>query len=553
MRTEIKIVAFCARLKKIISFVMLVSLLLSFFVYTAKGEEITEDDMLNAICDILGDGQVTAADARHLLRASAQLTELIITDKAKKCGVLTYGDLNGDKLVTAVDARILLRYSSELFDLRPSIKTLIDEKMFKEEEPVNTGKGNLSDAELTKILKKNNLLSPEKNHNLGTANICLIKKDYAETTGISTTEDKSNPNFTAFVKGTMDYIDKAGIVTGKNYLFLNSGSKVLSEDSQIIKGYKMPLNKLQLVAFDNDRTSDIYIKTNWIVPVYLTVKSQKYFTGYDARPWNIENYTAQYIEITFHNTSSVAGTINFEDNSLIKSSKWIMNDNDSATLQLQLRKSGGEYGYTISVTDSGYFKISLKNESNSLKGKTVLLDPGHGGKDPGGGAGGVFEKDIDYFVATEIKTMLEAKGAKVFFTRSGDTFVELEDRVNQIRELNPDIMVSIHCDATRNTSTYGVHTFYYYQHSMPLARSIQNQLAEVYKNTIYKDNEERKLLADKGVKFFPFMVTRVEQCPAVLIEMGFLSNAVEREKLLELSNQKALAKGIATGIENFLN
>ena len=121
------------------------------------------------------------------------------------------------------------------------------------------------------------------------------------------------------------------------------------------------------------------------------------------------------------------------------------------------------------------------------------------------------------------------------------------------RQYMPDAFVSIHCDSSTSASSSGTHTFYYESFSMPLAASIHNQMVGAYQNSLYPIGSTEYSSADKGIKFYPFQVTRVEECPSVLVECGYLSNATDCSILLTDECQNILATAIANGIIVYFN
>ncbi|MDO4177773.1 MAG: N-acetylmuramoyl-L-alanine amidase [Phascolarctobacterium sp.] len=189
--------------------------------------------------------------------------------------------------------------------------------------------------------------------------------------------------------------------------------------------------------------------------------------------------------------------------------------------------------------------------SGGIKGKTIVIDPGHGGSDPGAiGASGLKEKDVTLPIAKLLKQELENMGAKVYMSRTTDVDVckpgasdrdELQARVNAAEKNNCDAFISLHINASTNKSVGGFSTYYYPKtdYDLKLARSIQNKLAKNFS------------LNDLGVREAGFYVIKRSSMPAVLCEMLFISNAKE-EKLLQNSwFRKKSARMIAEGIENY--
>lgn len=114
------------------------------------------------------------------------------------------------------------------------------------------------------------------------------------------------------------------------------------------------------------------------------------------------------------------------------------------------------------------------------------------------------------------------------------------------------MFISIHCDSYKDASAMGTTAFYYYAYSFPLADAIRKQLVDTYKTDVYALKPELHDLVDRKTNFFPFYVTRVEDCPSVLIEYGFVSNLTECLELQKESTQNKLADATVRGILDYI-
>ncbi len=177
--------------------------------------------------------------------------------------------------------------------------------------------------------------------------------------------------------------------------------------------------------------------------------------------------------------------------------------------------------------------------------KKVVLDPGHGGSDSGAIGGGLYEKTLNLEVAKLVAEKLTKKNIYVYMTRSKDTTVSLEDRTNYSNEINPDIYVSIHTNSTVQEDSYGVETHYYKDDSYSLAQLIHSKFAS-------SKNLKKWDTKDRGVIKSRFYVINHTEAPSILIEMGFISNTKEREKLFTKERQEQIADSIADGILEYL-
>lgn len=191
------------------------------------------------------------------------------------------------------------------------------------------------------------------------------------------------------------------------------------------------------------------------------------------------------------------------------------------------------------VSAEGVPNIVKNSMSNVLKGKVIVVDAGHGGADHGttGKSKKTKEKDVNLLVASLLAKKLEAAGAKVIMTRTSDTFLSLQSRVDVAINSKADAFISVHHNSYKTESMNGTMTFYYNEsRDKNLAQNIQTELV--------KYNGLRDLGARKG----DYFVIRENTRPAVLIELGFLSNANEEITIRSSKFQENSAEGIFQGL-----
>lgn len=175
---------------------------------------------------------------------------------------------------------------------------------------------------------------------------------------------------------------------------------------------------------------------------------------------------------------------------------------------------------------------------------TVMIDPGHGGKDTGAiGVNGYREKQVNLGVSRQIYDILTQRGCTVRMTRDRDVFVRLDDRVQLANRWNPQLFVSIHADAIRNRAIRGF-TIYIAKgasaHSIRAAKSIETALKDMG-------------IPSRGIRRANYRVLKYTHSPAVLVELGYLTNPSEATRLADPEYQHKLAQTIATAIGDFLN
>ena len=176
----------------------------------------------------------------------------------------------------------------------------------------------------------------------------------------------------------------------------------------------------------------------------------------------------------------------------------------------------------------------------------VVIDPGHGGPDPGAiGIGGIRETDVVLEVSKIVKKLLSDKGVKVRLTRKNEVDLDLPARVSFANKKDADIFVSIHANASRGKrrDINGLETFYFRGwKGRLLAKRIQKQILRVSPGS-----------PDRGVKQGRFYVIKNTRMPAVLVEIGFLTGRLDARRLEKNVHRKRLAYAIAKGILEYLS
>ena len=215
-----------------------------------------------------------------------------------------------------------------------------------------------------------------------------------------------------------------------------------------------------------------------------------------------------------------------------------------------------------------------------LIAKTIIIDPGHGGKDPGAlGSSTPHEKDIVLNISEELRDVLTKRGYTVLMTRETNHFIPLRERTKFATQHKADLFLSIHANASESSQATGIETYYLDVNSTDKASeqiaarenansgySIQ-ELESLLKGLIQesKSEDSRRLAehvqqrlvqvtgaVDRGVKHARFVVLIGANVPSILIETGFVSNPTESRKLTTPAYQHKIATAIADGIDKFL-
>ena len=213
----------------------------------------------------------------------------------------------------------------------------------------------------------------------------------------------------------------------------------------------------------------------------------------------------------------------------------------------------------------------------------IMIDPGHGGDDPGAVANGLREKDIVLDIARRAGKLLQERGWTVGYTRSGDTFIELDGRADRANRFQADVFVSIHANSAASGAADGFETFVVdnkYDNAdrgreaakeydlRPASAGMRQKpsadLEGVLLTVLFEEykHESREMAAaiqssigkvattsNRGVKLGPWRVVRKANCTHCLIEVGFLSNRAEAADLGTAAYRRRLAAAIADGID----
>ena len=205
-------------------------------------------------------------------------------------------------------------------------------------------------------------------------------------------------------------------------------------------------------------------------------------------------------------------------------------------------------------------KIGSASRGNyDVLNKVVYLDAGHGGYDPGASYFGISEKSLTLAIQSRVKAKLESEGYQVVTTRTSDTYVDLTDRSRAANASESDIFVSIHINASGSSDVQGIETYYYQPfaeypsrinaayHANPTRLSMSDTLANAIQSSLINATGAQ----NQGVKRRTFAVLRETTAPAVLLELGFLSNPQEAARLTTSAYQETLANAIVAGIKRY--
>ncbi|RUS97197.1 N-acetylmuramoyl-L-alanine amidase [Trichormus variabilis SAG 1403-4b] len=337
-------------------------------------------------------------------------------------------------------------------------------------------------------------------------------------TGAST----DNSRLTPLPKGTR------AAVTGRDgdWLRLDYGAWINSKETQIIPGAVPPQTVIRSVGY-RQLAGTTEIRFPLQMPVPVTVEQGN------------SNFT-----LTLYNTTAQTDTIRLDDDPLISRLDWQQVTPQQVKYTFNLKKLQ-QWGYNLKY-DNTTLVLSLRHAPNiqnrkPLSGIKILLDPGHGGKESGAiGPTGYPEKDVNLVVSKLLRDELLQRGAKVVMTREDDRDVSLVERQEIISKEQPAIALSIHYNSLPDNGdaekTKGFGSFWYHPQSHNLAIFLQNYVVNKLRKPSY------------GVFWNNLALTRPSVAPAVLLELGFMSNPYEFEEIVNPEEQKKMAKTLADGV-----
>ena len=246
-------------------------------------------------------------------------------------------------------------------------------------------------------------------------------------------------------------------------------------------------------------------------------------------------------KVALHNEASVSSkevaSLNYADKVRLKET----GDND----WYQIKTEDGETGYvrTWEVTNNPLHKKDKRPEEPKAE-YTIMLDPGHGGEDPGAETndGTVLEKTLTLQTAEAVKKKLESNGYNVLMTRSGDDFVTLSRIDKKSNESKADAFVSFHYDSSGNPNEgSGTTTFYRHDSGRPLAQAVNDQIASILP------------LDNRGFAKYDYQVLRENERPAILLELGYINNDTDAAYAQSDKYHKKVAQAVNDGLNTYIN
>jgi len=394
-------------------------------------------------------------------------------------------------------------------------------------------------------------ISSVSGSDVGNGLIAEITKLPAETFDGQTVDDSSKPYNSYLPVGTVDYCSSAAIVNSridKSYRLLRFGKRVYESNIKTYEGSLPDSNTLSVCeTISDEKYTYLSFYYDWKAPFTFELKDQKY-RNEKTNNWNVDSVDFSYVEIKFMYCDTLYGDITFEkDNPLFSHSDKFIQD-DTMVLRLYLKKTGVFYGFKAEYSDDDclVFKFlqptvlyKAQNEYGySLANKTIIIDAGHGGKDPGATANsGEYESFMNLSFAKNLKTELEKIGATVIMTRKDNSYVSANERVNIVLSNEPDFLISIH----RNAGSSNGYSSYYFN-------TFSFDAAKILNRAMQKANPYRKY---EEASWHYFFLNRIGICPSVLTENGFMTDKTDVENMKSADHQAVCTKATVKGIVDY--
>lgn len=322
-------------------------------------------------------------------------------------------------------------------------------------------------------------------------------------------------------------------VTGRegDWLRLDYGAWIHRDEVEVLSVGAPPIARIRSIS--DRQTAD---RTDVFFPLESPV------------PVSVEQNGSRF-SLTLYNTITQTDFIAFNANPWVERMTWQQVAPDRAVYHFDLA-TAQQWGYSLRYDDSTLI-LSLRHPPEidpvrPLAGRTIVLDPGHGGPEDLGGSSptGVPEKEFALTLGLLLRDELERRGARVVLTRDRDVDLGLRDRVQIIEKTRPDLALSLHYNALPDSgdaeNTAGIGTFWYHPQAQDLAVFLYRHLVEDLNRPEY------------GVFWANFALTRPAIAPTVLLELGFSINPREFEWISDPEAQQALAVSLADGLEAWM-
>lgn len=409
-----------------------------------------------------------------------------------------------------------------------SAKMTAPDELFKNGQTVKAGKITYT---LTYNGKTSTYKSSEDLYAVGNGAIPTIRVKNA--LGVVYSDADTNSNFRVQLKkGTVDYV-----VGQENERFkLSSGGYLPKSNADILTGDPDISNSITKVSATYKDRYESYIIQGSSRAAFYPVLDKDAFT------------------LTVYNSQN-APVIDTSRSKLFTDATARELQEDRVRLTFPIKENAIVWGYNITYNKNGnmvltfLYKPALTNGDRPFENLVIMLDPGHGGSDPGAlgvaGSSGPSESDLNLAHAYVVKSKLESLGAKVYLTREKDEHVTLDQRLTMIERYRPDFFLSLHHNSIEESvdanKVFGTEVYYH------------TGLSKSFSSRMLSSLISRLSRKDRGAFQSYYRVTLLPYCPALLLELGFMSNPREYEEATTLDAMEKVADAVADAIRKSLS
>ncbi|WP_215142322.1 N-acetylmuramoyl-L-alanine amidase [Exiguobacterium qingdaonense] len=315
-----------------------------------------------------------------------------------------------------------------------------------------------------------------------------------------------------------------------------------------------------------NRTVNLFGKTHQSSPIQLVLPK---YTAVSYKPYNSSWSTVHIGSKTYYTASSwlTEGKAPAEPEAAPKGKVYINTPGDVLNVRSKASLNSNVVGRLNHGTEvshygtvNGFHKIKFNGQDayissafvttskpSTSTGTVIVLDPGHGGKDPGAVNGSLYEKTIVLDVTKRVEAYLRSKyNYTVRLTRSTDVYLTLDQRVAAAKSLRGDLFVSMHANAATSSAAKGIETFY----SSSSAHSARSRVlaSNIQSNLVSKMSG----MSNRGVKTANYYVITYNTMPSALVELGFISSPTDYAYLRSDASRQRMAEGVAEGIAKYV-
>lgn len=378
-----------------------------------------------------------------------------------------------------------------------------------------------------------------------------LNKNFAYIYDGNNTDSVNPPNVGQLPEGTLDYYKSEW----DDYYVTASGKRFLKEDADLVSGVGMGENPLVVKAIGNSG-GDSFIQMSLEDRSSFTVTpiGNEYYTGVDG-DFNLDDFTAQYIYVTFDNVTSVTSLPDFDNCTVFSAGEWQQVEVDGVMkfrLVLKLRQPGVYAGNSATYDSDGNLMFKFEILTNDITNMTIVIDPGHGvseyGYDDPGAIGHIEEAGANLAVAKLVEAKLKELGVNVVRLNTESEFYDTMRRPYYARDYGCDLYIAIHSNKAGSEDARGTECYYYTSYSQPLAESLTRHVSSYFSNSVYSDGAD----CNRGAQYSYMWTTKQQDFPSVLIEMGFVSNYEDAMALANSTDQDGIAQAIVDGIQEYV-